>query len=129
MEGNGRGGGVNPPTFLKLIYSENRVSHSENYAQNMRIFVWKLRLHFPDSKHFRGFAGHGIFGNFFRHSEIFGLHPPPQLYMLATAQPPRRQHFREKFFRCPFHSKSAPRNRAPIPPIFYASYAPERNHE
>ena len=27
--------------------------------------------------------------------------------------PHRRQHFREKFFRCPFHSKSAPRNRGP----------------
>jgi hypothetical protein len=24
---------------------------------------------------------------------------------------PRRQHFREEFFRCPFHSKIAPRNR------------------
>ena len=32
---------------------------------------------------------------------------------------PRRQHFREtKFFRCPFHSKSAPRNGAPPPPNF-----------
>jgi hypothetical protein len=38
---------------------------------------------------------------------------------------PRRQHFREKFFRCPFHSKSAPRNRCPPPPpTFDASYAP-----
>ena len=52
----------------------------------MRIFVCKLRLHFPDSKHLRGFIGHEIFGNFFRHSEIFGLHS--QLYMLATALPP-----------------------------------------
>jgi hypothetical protein len=55
----------------------------------MRIFVCKLRLHFPDNKHIRGFVCHEIFGNFFRHSEIFGLHPPPpppQLYMLlATA--------------------------------------------
>ena len=79
----------------------------------MRIFVCKLRLHFPDSKHLRGFIGHEIFGNFFRHSEIFGLHP--QLYMLATALPPRRQHFRETFFRCPFHFKSAPRNQGPPP--------------
>jgi hypothetical protein len=52
----------------------------------MRIFVCKLRLHFPDSKHLRGFIGHEIFGNFFRYSEIFALHP--QLYMLATALPP-----------------------------------------
>jgi hypothetical protein len=52
----------------------------------MRIFVCKLRLHFPDSKHLRCFIGHEIFGNFFRHSEIFRLHP--QLYMLATALPP-----------------------------------------
>jgi hypothetical protein len=52
------------------------------------------------SKHLLGFVCHEIFGNFFRHSEIFGLHPPPppppphpppppppppQLYMLATA--------------------------------------------
>jgi hypothetical protein len=26
---------------------------------------------------------------------------------------PPRQHFCENFFRCPFHSKSAPRNRCP----------------
>ena len=43
----------------------------------MCIFVCKLHLHFPDSKHLRGFVCHEIFGNFFRHSEIFGLHPPP----------------------------------------------------
>jgi hypothetical protein len=46
---------------------------------------------FHDSKHIRGFVCHEIFGNFFRHSEIFGLPPPPpppQLYMLATALPP-----------------------------------------
>jgi hypothetical protein len=42
----------------------------------MRIFVCKLRLHFPDSKHLRGFIYHEIFGNFFRHLGIFGLHPP-----------------------------------------------------
>jgi hypothetical protein len=52
----------------------------------MRIFVCKLRLLFSDNKHLRGFIGDEIFGNFFRHSEIFGLHP--QLYMLATALPP-----------------------------------------
>jgi hypothetical protein len=39
-------------------------------------FICKLRLHFPDSKHLLGFVCHEIFGNFFRHSEIFGLHPP-----------------------------------------------------
>ena len=42
----------------------------------MRIFVRKLRLHFPDSKHLRCFVCHEIFGTF-RYSEIFGLHPPP----------------------------------------------------
>ena len=83
----------------------------------MRIFVCKLRLHFTDSKHLRCFIGHEIFENFFRHSEIFGLHP--QLYMLATALPPRRQHLRETFFRCPFHFKSAPRNQA-LPQLFEA---------
>jgi hypothetical protein len=36
---------------------------------------------------------------------------------------PRRQHFRETFFRCPFHFKSAPRNRPP-PQLFDASYTP-----
>jgi hypothetical protein len=55
----------------------------------MRISVCKLRLHFPNSKHLRGLVCHDIFGNFFRHSEIFGPPPPPppppQLYMLATA--------------------------------------------
>jgi hypothetical protein len=50
----------------------------------MCIFVGKLRFHFPDIKHLiRGFVCHEIFGNFFRHSDIFGLHP--QLYILATA--------------------------------------------
>ena len=53
----------------------------------MRIFVCKLRFHFPDSKHLRGFVCHEIFGNFFRH---FGLHPsppppPPNYACLATA--------------------------------------------
>ena len=43
----------------------------------MRIFVCKLHLHFPISKHLRGLVCHDIFGNLFRHSEIFGLHPPP----------------------------------------------------
>ena len=43
----------------------------------MRIFVCKLRLHFPNSKHLRGLVCHDIFGNIFRHSEIFGLPPPP----------------------------------------------------
>jgi hypothetical protein len=42
----------------------------------MGIFVCNLHLHFPDSKHLRGFVCHEIFGNFFRHLEIFGLHPP-----------------------------------------------------
>jgi hypothetical protein len=81
----------------------------------MRIFVCKLRLHFPDSKHFPGFVCHEIFGNVFLHSEMFFFiriantflasyamkysemfffirkflaytpPPPPQLYMLATA--------------------------------------------
>jgi hypothetical protein len=43
----------------------------------LRVFVCKLRLHFPDSKHLRGFACHEIFGNIWP--------TPPQLYMLATA--------------------------------------------
>ena len=57
----------------------------------MRIFVCELRHHFPDSKHLRRFVCHEIFGNFFHHSELFGLHPPPpppQLYMLATVLVP-----------------------------------------
>jgi hypothetical protein len=45
----------------------------------MCIFVCKLHLHFPDSKRLRGFVCHEIFGHFFRHSEIFGLHPPPTI--------------------------------------------------
>ena len=47
-------------------------------------FVCKLRLHFPDSEHLRGFVSQDIFGNFFRHSENFALYTP-QLYMLAKA--------------------------------------------
>jgi hypothetical protein len=37
--------------------------------------------------------------------------------------PPRRQHYREKIFRCPFHSKSAPQSLPP-PQLLDASYAP-----
>jgi hypothetical protein len=78
----------------------------------MRIFVCKLRLHFPDSKHLRGFIGHEIFGNFFRHAEIFGLHP--QLYMLATALPPvaniSGKHFLVALFilKVPLETRAAP---------------------
>jgi hypothetical protein len=79
----------------------------------MRIFVCKLRLHFPDSKHLRGFIGHEIFGNFFRHAEMFGLHP--QLYMLATALPPvaniSGKHFLVALFilKVPLETRAPPR--------------------
>jgi hypothetical protein len=43
----------------------------------MRIFVCKLRLHFPDSKHLRDFACHEIFGNFFSSFGYFRPPPPP----------------------------------------------------
>ena len=33
----GIGGVVNPPTFLELTCSENRVGHSENYGNNSMI--------------------------------------------------------------------------------------------
>ena len=49
----------------------------------MRIFVCKLRLHFPNSKHLRGLVCHDIFGNFFRHSEIFF-----QLHILTKGPEP-----------------------------------------
>jgi hypothetical protein len=39
--------------------------------------------------------------------------------------PPCLQHFWENFFRCPFHTKSAPSKPVPPPPPFDASYAPE----
>ena len=64
---------------------------------NIRIFVCKLRLHFPDSKHLRGFVFLEIFGNFFCHSENFGLHTPP----------------------LPPHT--------PPPPTIHASYGPDQN--
>ena len=54
----------------------------------MRIFVCTLRLRFPDSKRLRGFGGHEIFGNFFRHSEIFGLHLPNYTCQLRPRSPP-----------------------------------------
>ena len=43
---------------------------------NYVYFFWKLHLHFPDSKHLRGFVCHEIFGNFLRHSEILAYTPP-----------------------------------------------------
>jgi hypothetical protein len=42
------------------------------------------------------FIGHEIFRNFFRNSEMFGLHP--QLYMLATALPPPLANISGKHF-------------------------------
>jgi hypothetical protein len=47
------------------------------------IFVCKLRLHFPDSKHLRGFVCHEIFRNLFVIWKFLAY--TPQLYMLATA--------------------------------------------
>jgi hypothetical protein len=42
--------------------------------------------------------------------------------------PHRRQHFREKFFRCPFRYPKVPLEAgAPPPQSFDASYAPEFN--
>ena len=37
----GIGGGevINPPTFLELTYSENRVGHSENYGKLLNIIT------------------------------------------------------------------------------------------
>jgi hypothetical protein len=65
------------------------------------------------------FIGHEIFRNFFRHSEIFGLHP--RLYMLATAlPPPPRQHFRETFLGALFILK-VPLETSPPPPTFWSS--------
>jgi hypothetical protein len=43
---------------------------------------------------------------------------------LPYLPPPGRQHFRGKFFRCPIHSKSAPRNRCPPPPTFLSFLRP-----
>jgi hypothetical protein len=37
--------------------------------------------------------------------------------------PPRRQHLREKIFRCLFYSKSASQSLAPPPQLLEASYA------
>ena len=45
------------------------------------------------------------------------IYPPPPF--------PSRQYIRGKFFSCPFHSKSAPRNRCPPPQLFDAPYAPD----
>jgi hypothetical protein len=44
-----------------------------------------------------------------------------------TPPPPRRQHFREKIFRCFFYSKSAPQILPSLPQLLEASYAPGYN--
>jgi hypothetical protein len=44
------------------------------------------------------------------------------IYFSFPPPPPWHQHFWEKLFRCPFHSKRAPWNR--YPQLFNASYAP-----
>jgi hypothetical protein len=46
-------------------------------VNEMRIFVCKLRLHFPDSKHLRCFVRHEIFGNFFVIRKFLAYTPPP----------------------------------------------------
>jgi hypothetical protein len=52
----------------------------------------------------------------------FTRQPNPLTPSFPNHAPPRRQHFPEKILRCPFHSKSAPRNQCP-PQLFDASYA------
>ena len=42
----------------------------------MCIFVCKMHLHFPDSKHLRGFVCHEIFGNFFVIRKFLAYTPP-----------------------------------------------------
>jgi hypothetical protein len=46
------------------------------------LFVNCVFIHF---KHLRGFVGHEMVGNVFRHPKCLAYSPPPQLYMLATA--------------------------------------------
>ena len=43
----------------------------------------------------------------------------PLIYDCIYFPFPNPQHFREKFFRCPFHSKNASRNRCPPPHDFF----------
>ena len=65
-----------------------------------------------DSKHLRGFVCHEIFGNFFRHSEIFGLPPPPP--PPPTIHASYRPGITDKYFREYF----AVSYRAPDPSFF-----------
>ena len=66
--------------------------------------------------------------HFFCHFHLISSVSWPQrpLIMIAfipSLPLPPRQHFCENFFRCPFHSKSAPRNRCP-PPTFLCFLRP-----
>ena len=42
---------------------------------------------------------------------------------VSSSTPPRRQHFRENFFRCPFQYPKVPLEAVPPPQSFDASYA------
>ena len=51
--------------------------------------------------------------------------PPPNPNPPTPPNTPRRQHFRGKYFRCPFHYPNVPLEAgAPPPQSFDASYTP-----
>jgi hypothetical protein len=62
-----------------------------------------------------------LFGNF----QVFCNFGMLRRENLFFPSPPRRQHFREKLFRCPFRYPKVPLEAgAPPPQSFDASYAP-----
>ena len=114
--GTGGARGPGPPSFPKCPFSGKCPFLA--WIMSFRLLFlhfWKLEfMLFPEN--FFNFRGkYNISGKFFGMSEKF---------FEMTSPPPRsrRQHFREKNFRCPFYSKSAPQSLPP--PLLDASYAP-----
>ena len=89
-------------------------------------FVCKLRLHFPDSKHLRGFIDHEIFETFFRSSFEKFWPTPHQLYMLATglSPPPVANILGENFLDALFFLKVPLETEAPPPTTFWCFLRP-----
>ena len=95
-----------------------------NFVEIEKIFIFGKNYHMSEQNFLIFEKNYDIYGKILLCSEKIMTYPKIFLSRPTTPPlpPPRRQHFQGKFFRCPFLSKSAPRNRPPQ--LFDASCAP-----
>jgi hypothetical protein len=130
-----------PPKFAKCPFSGSKVPFScvknvikiEFFAQRALLKTWIYVIHrkiffiFGEKYRVSGKL-FGTSGKFFSYLGKNVIYPENYSGMSGkffwddlSTPPPCRQHFREKIFRCPFFSKSAPQSLAPQ--LLEASYA------